>query len=111
MTEQTPRRLEERKEFHSYLWGVALALILTLGPFALVRWAVMPASTLVGAIGAFALIQMVVHFRFFLQIGYSKKREDLLLILFATLLLAVMVTGTIWIMASLGVRMTLPMQP
>ncbi|MHB8454950.1 MAG: cytochrome o ubiquinol oxidase subunit IV [Acidiferrobacterales bacterium] len=105
------RKLEERKEFHSYVWGVALALVLTLVPFALVHWAAMPGLPLLSVIGAFALLQMVVHFRFFLHIGFRQKREDLLLILFSTLLLFIMVAGTIWIMASLAMRMTLPAQP
>lgn len=61
------RKLEERKEFHSYVWGIALALMLTLVPFALVHWAAMPGLSLLSVIGAFALVQMVVHFRFFLH--------------------------------------------
>ncbi|MHB8743650.1 MAG: cytochrome o ubiquinol oxidase subunit IV [Sulfuricaulis sp.] len=105
------RKLEERKEFHSYVWGIALALVLTLVPFALVYWAAMPGLPLLSVIGAFALVQMVAHFRFFLHIGFRQKREDLLLILFSTLLLVIMVAGTIWIMASLAMRLTLPAQP
>ncbi len=105
------RKLEERKEFHSYVWGIALALVLTLVPFALVHWAAMPGLPLLSVIGVFALLQMVVHFRFFLHIGFRQKREDLLLILFSTLILFIMVAGTIWIMASLAMRMTLPAQP
>jgi cytochrome o ubiquinol oxidase operon protein cyoD len=105
------RKLEEQKEFHSYVWGIALALMLTLAPFALVHWAAMPGLSLLSVIGAFALVQMVVHFRFFLHIGFWQKREDLQLILFSTLLLVIMVAGTIWIMASLAMRMTLPAQP
>ena len=102
------RKLEERKDFHSYVWGIALALVLTLVPFALVHWAVIPGVSLLRVIGALALVQIVVHFRFFLHIGFRQKREDLQLILFSTLLLVIMVAGTIWIMASLAMRMTLP---
>ena len=105
------RTLEERKDFHSYVWGIALALVLTLVPFALVRWAAISGLPLLSVIGAFALVQMVVHFRFFLHIGWRQKRDDLLLILFSTLLLVIMVAGTIWIMANLAMRMTLQVQP
>ena len=104
------RELEERKEFRSYVLGVALALVLTLAPFGLVHWATMPRLSLLSVIGAFALVQMVVHFRFFLHIGFRQKREDLQLILFSTLLLVIMVAGTIWIMASLAMRMIPPAQ-
>ena len=117
MIEQTPdggdaatRKLEERKDFNSYVWGIALALVLTLVPFALVHLAAMRGVSLLSVIGAFALVQMVVHFRFFLHIGFRRKREDLQLILFSTLLLVIMVAGTIWIMASLAIRMALPAQ-
>lgn len=99
---------EERRDFRSYVWGIGLALLLTLVPFALVYWAVIPRSSLLIVIGALALIQMVVHFRFFLHIGLRQKREDFQLILFSVLLLAIMVGGTVWIMASLATRMTMP---
>jgi cytochrome o ubiquinol oxidase operon protein cyoD len=102
------RKREERKEFYSYVWGIALALLLTLVPFALVHWAAMPRLPLLSVIGVFALAQIVVHFRFFLHIGFRQKREDLQLILFSTLLLVIMVAGTIWIMANLAMRMILP---
>ena len=102
---------EERQDFRSYVWGVGLALLLTLMPFALVHWASLPRSALLIVIGAFALVQMAVHFRFFLHIGFRQKREDLHLILFSTLLLIIMVGGTIWIMYSLAQRMAMPMLP
>ncbi|MEO6968922.1 MAG: cytochrome C oxidase subunit IV family protein [Rhodanobacteraceae bacterium] len=110
-TDQSQRQQQERREFRSYLWGVGLALLLTLVPFALVYWGVMTRAALLIAIGAFALIQMIVHFRFFLHIGFKQKREDLQLILFSALLLIIMVAGTIWIMTSLAVRMAMPTQP
>jgi cytochrome o ubiquinol oxidase operon protein cyoD len=59
-------------------------------------------------IGAFALAQILMHFRFFLHIGLRQKREDLQLLLFSALLLTIMVSGTIWIMASLAQRMKMP---
>ena len=60
----------------------------------------------VATIGAFALVQLVVHLRFFLHIDLShQKREDLQLILFSVLLLAIMALGTIWIMGNLATRM------
>lgn len=105
---RTVRSAEERKEFRSYVWGVGLALLLTVVPFALVHWAVMPRDLMLMVIGGLGLAQMLVHFRFFLHISFGQKREDLQLILFSALLLAIMVAGTIWIMSSLAMRMTLP---
>ncbi len=105
------RKREERREFFSYVWGIGLALLLTLVPFAVVHWSAAPHFALLIMIGAFALLQMLVHFRFFLHIGFRQKREDLQLLLFSALLLAIMVVGTIWIMANLALRMTMPSQP
>ncbi|KAA0911974.1 cytochrome-c oxidase [Pusillimonas sp. ANT_WB101] len=90
------------------MWGAGLALLLTLVAFALVNWSMMAQSALYITIGVLALAQMVVHFRLFLHIGFTHKREDLQLILFSALLLFIMVAGTIWIMASLAVRMAMP---
>lgn len=102
------RSREERRDFRSYLWGLALALLLTLVPFELVRWGAMPRRGVLIAIGVLALLQMIVHFRFFLHIGLRRNREDLLMILFSALLLVIMVGGTAWIMASLATRMAMP---
>jgi cytochrome o ubiquinol oxidase operon protein cyoD len=110
-SDQWELKQQERREFRSYVWGIGLALLLTVAPFALVHWAGIPRFPLLIVIGAFALVQMLVHFRFFLHIGFKQKREDLQLILFSTLLLTIMVAGTIWIMASLALRMTMPASP
>lgn len=110
-TDAADRKRQERHEFRSYAWGIGLALVLTLAAFWMVHWSVVPRYRLLIAIGALALVQMAVHFRFFLHLSFSHKREDLQLILFSTLLLIIMVAGTIWIMASLAARMAMPMPP
>lgn len=80
-------------------------------PFALVHWAAVRPLPLLMVIGVFALGQAIVHFRFFLHIRFSGKREALQLILFSTLVLIIMVGGTVWIMGSLALRMGMPAQP
>ena len=100
------RHTEFRRERRSYLIGLGLALVLTVIPFGVVAWGSWPAGAALSLIAVFALVQIVVHFRFFLHIDLSRqKREDLQLILFTVLLLAVMAGGTIWIMANLYTRM------
>lgn len=91
----------------SVTFGMAsLALILTLIPFGVVAWSGWSSSAALWLIAGFALVQIVVHFRFFLHIDLSRqKREGLQFILFTVLLLAIMASGTIWIMASLQMRM------
>ena len=94
------------QELRSYISGFVIALMLTCLAFAMVHWSVLPHFWLLCAIGALALLQMIVHFHFFLHIDFSKqKREDLQLILFSTLILILMVGGTIWILYNLAARM------
>ena len=104
-------RREEQRDFRTYACGLVLALLLTVVPFALVQWAALPRTPLPVTIGALALLQMLVHFRCFLHISFRQKRDDLLLIVFSALLLTIMVAGTVWIMASLAVRMAMPAMP
>ena len=95
-----------KRDLRSYIWGISLSFALTVPPFALVYWSVISRFALYIAIGAFALVQIVVHFRFFLHINPPKqKTDDLQLILFSCLILLLMAGGTIWIMANLATRM------
>jgi len=97
---------EHRRELRSYIYGFVLALLLTAVPFALVYWSALPHYWMVTTIGVFAVIQVVVHFRFFLHIKPPRQKvDDLHLILFSTLILALMGGGTIWVLANLATRM------
>lgn len=102
------RAAQEREDFRSYAWGMAIALLLTCVPFAMVHWHLMSRRALFITIGVCAFVQIVAHFRFFLHIGWKRQREDLQLILFSALIMAIMVAGTLWIMGSLSVRMAMP---
>ncbi|WP_110666685.1 cytochrome o ubiquinol oxidase subunit IV [Salinicola halophilus] len=103
---------EKAQELKTYLWGFGLAAVLTLIPFGLAVFTPIATATLYWVIGVCALIQIVVHFRFFLHITLSRNtREDLQLILFTVLILAIMVGGTIWILFNLYYRMMPSMVP
>lgn len=97
----------ERRERRSYLFGAAIALGLTLLAFAMVRWKLLPQDALMAALGVLAIAQIIVHFRFFLHVGFKRNAEDLHLVAFTALILLIMVAGTVWIMGSLAVRMSL----
>ena len=95
-----------QRERRMYLAGFGLALTLTLVPFGLVRFGLIQGRAMVATIAVLALAQIVVHLRFFLHIDLSRQaREDLQLILFTVLLLAIMALGTLWIMGNLAMRM------
>ena len=95
-----------RKDLWTYLWGLALAVSLTAVPFALVNWHAMTEPGLWIAIGIFALVQAVVHFRCFLHVNPPHDQSDeALLVLFTALILVMMAGGTVWILADLHSRM------
>jgi cytochrome o ubiquinol oxidase operon protein cyoD len=53
-----------------------------------------------------AFVQIIVHFRFFLQVDFKKRaRDNLLLILFSALIIALMVSGTLVLLFNLRLRM------
>ena len=97
---------EYKSELRTYVAGFALAVLLTVPPFSFVAWHGASRSTILWIIAGTAVAQIVVHFRFFLHINLSKsKRDDLQLILFSMLIVALMVGGTLWILGNLRLRM------
>ena len=97
---------ERARETASYAIGYVLALVLTAAAFATVRWPSFPARTILAVVLVLALLQMVVHFRFFLHIDLRKSaRHDLQLILFSTLIITLMASGTLVILFNLRSRM------
>jgi len=90
----------------TYLTGLALALILTAIPFALVFTAALPRGPTLVVIAVAAVIQVLVHLRYFLHLDLTATpRENLLAIAFAAILIILMVGGSFWIMLDLGHRM------
>ena len=96
--------MDKAKEFHHYLIGFALATVLTIIPFTLV-------ATVGGAVSYVVLIlcailQVIVHFRFFLHLSFKgQQKEDLQLVLFTGFILFLMIGGTIWVLGDLYTRM------
>jgi cytochrome o ubiquinol oxidase operon protein cyoD len=97
---------DKKREIRSYAIGYVLALVLTGVAFAVVRWPSFPARTTLAIVFGLALTQMMVHFRWFLHISLRRSsREDLQLILFSTLIIVLMVSGTIVILLNLRAMM------
>jgi cytochrome o ubiquinol oxidase operon protein cyoD len=92
----------------SYLTGLVLALILTAIPFALVATNALPKSSTLIVIGIAAVIQILVHLRYFLHLDLkSTPGENLAAIVFAAILIFIMVGGSFWIMFDLNNRMSM----
>ncbi len=95
-----------RDEIRRYAAGYCLALALTAVAFATVHWPILVSTTTFAVVLGLALLQMVVHFACFLHISLRKSsRDDLQLILFSTLIMILMVSGTLVILFNLRARM------
>lgn len=90
----------------TYLTGFMLALILTAVPFGLVISQSLARTPTLIAIGIAAVLQVLVHLRFFLHMNLkTTPRENIVALAFAATLILVMVGGTLWIMFNLHHRM------
>ena len=97
---------DRSRELRSYRIGIALAVLLTAAAFAIVLFRLLSAGSALYAIFALGLVQIGVHFRFFLHIDLRRSaRSDLQLILFSALIILMMVGGTIVLMFNLRSRM------
>ncbi|EQB12698.1 cytochrome o ubiquinol oxidase subunit IV [Sphingobium lactosutens] len=97
---------DRRHEIRSYLIGFAGAIALTGAAFAVVRWPIAPTNITFAMVLALALAQIILQFRCFLHISFKRSsRDDLQLILFSTLVIALMVGGTLVILMNLRDRM------
>lgn len=96
----------KRDDVRTYLIGYLIALALTGAAFATVNWPRFGGATTLGIVLGLGLVQLVIHFRFFLHITLARStRDDLRLILFSTLIVALMVSGTLVILMNLRGRM------
>lgn len=96
----------KRADLTTYVLGYFLALVLTGLAFALVHWRWTTAKTTFGIVLGLALVQALVHFRCFLHIDLTRSsRDDRQLILFSTLIILLMVGGTLVVLFNLRMRM------
>ena len=101
----TSPRLEAR-EIMTYVVGYALALLLTGIAFGLVYFRLLDGRQALYTVLVLGLVQMVVHFRCFLHIDLTRSaRADLQLLLFSSLIIALMVVGTLVVLFNLNSRM------
>ena len=121
--------VNESNVHHSnYLLGFTLALVLTLLAFGLViagagvpfgsitslfsflhgqvSLGEIPHRSIMIGIFILAFVQILVHLRYFLHLGFSpSQRWNMLTILFTLLIIIIMAGGTLWIIFSLNARM------
>ncbi|WP_431147378.1 cytochrome o ubiquinol oxidase subunit IV [Pseudomonas alvandae] len=85
----------------SYLTGFVLSVILTVIPFALVMYPTLPKSVTAAVVAIFAVIQVVVHLIYFLHLNFSPhQRWNVTALVFSTVVIALLVGLSLWIMYS-----------
>lgn len=95
-----------------YVKGFVLSVILTAIPFGLVMGKVFanPATTTAVILG-FALVQILVHMRYFLHMNaHSEGGWNLLALIFTTVLVVIALSGSLWVMYHLNHNMMPAMQ-
>ena len=96
----------QRAETLTYVVGYGLALLLTAAAFGLVWLRLLPGRTALYTVFGLGLVQMLVHFRCFLHVDLRRNsRADLQLLLFSTLIVSLMVGGTLVVLFNLYHRM------
>jgi cytochrome o ubiquinol oxidase operon protein cyoD len=96
----------------SYLIGFGLSLVLTAVPFWLVMTGVLAdAQSTAIAIIALAFVQIVVHTLFFLHVNTRAEGGwTLMALIFTLVIVAIVISGSLWIMYHLNSNM-MPMAP
>jgi len=90
----------------SYIIGFVLSVILTAAPFWAVMTGAMPRGTTMLVVVATALMQIVVHLKYFLHLDFSSEGKASSFAFLFTALIIVMVVGlSIWIIYSANALM------
>lgn len=93
--------------YMSYAFGFILSLELTVGAYLFVVHDVMSSGWLLFTISLLAIIQLFIQLLFFLHLGKEPKpRWNLMVLLFAVLVVVIVVFGSLWIMHNLDYHMT-----
>lgn len=94
-----------------YLTGFVLSVILTAVPFGLVMSGVRAAVAVPVAL-ALAVTQIVVHLVYFLHMDRRSARSwNMAAFLFALIIVAIVVVGSLWVMHNLDLNMMPGMMP
>ena len=97
---------DRARETWGYVAGLLAAAMLTGCAFSTVRWPSLFGPHTFVIVCVLGLLQVVVQFRFFLHVRLKgSARDDLLLLLFSSLIVALMSGGTLVLMANLRGRM------
>ncbi|WP_299665094.1 cytochrome C oxidase subunit IV family protein [uncultured Ruegeria sp.] len=95
-----------KRERRRYVIGYGGSLLLTLVVFIVAYQFGIETRGVYLTIGLLGLAQLVLQLVYFLHIDRRRSsREDLDLILFSTLVLLIIIGGTVWVLGNLAIRM------
>lgn len=90
----------------SYLIGFAMAVVLTVIPFAMVMSGAFSKGVTVIVIALLAAVQMLVHIVYFLHMDRSpSQRSNVQVGLFSILIIGIVILGSLWVMHNLNINM------
>jgi cytochrome o ubiquinol oxidase operon protein cyoD len=93
----------------TYTLGFGLSIVMTLAAFATVVYHILPKSGTLFIV-CLAVGQLLVQLLCFLHLGSeARPRWNLLIFLLAVLIIAIIVGGSLWIMANLNYNMMPPL--
>lgn len=101
----------QKHELLSYVIGFVMSLALTLVAYQVVQTYIRSApysrNTMFLIIAGLAAVQLFVQLVFFLRVGgEGKPRWNLMMLLFAGMVIFILVTGSLWIMHNLDYNMS-----
>ncbi len=92
-----------RRKLSSYVTGFLASVYLTVTAYLLVVHHLFNGWALVMTIAGLALVQLVVQLVFFLHLGQeSKPRWNLMAFLFMSMVVVIVVSGSLWIISNLN---------
>jgi len=96
----------------SYTIGFLLSVVLTVVPFALIMTGALPAASAVPICVGIGVVQIVVHLIYFLHMNAASSRSwNMVAFVFAVIVVAILVGGSLWVMYHLNANMMPGMMP
>ncbi len=97
---------EVAQGIRGYLYGLGLAILLTVVSFFISQTTLVWEPSIPVALAVLAIAQMGVHLVFFLHIGTGPDNtNNILALAFGVLIVALVLIGSLWIMANLNANM------
>ena len=97
----------QRKTFAGYLKGLGLSLLFTILAFAVAQYKIFTGSGNYLVLALLAILQLISQCYYFLNLNTAPEgRENFYTFMFMVFIVAIVITGSLWIMYNLNYNMT-----